>query len=380
MRWSPLSAHRGWIRSIVLLAAIITIAATLATWKFATIREAQAAAASQPEPTETITAAVATKRDHRQTTTSIGTVLALRSITLRNEIPGTVRHVRLTPGHIVERGTVLVALDVSVEQAELQAQQAQAQLAQTLLARVERMASRGAASAIELDNARAERDVALAQVARTKAIIARKTIRAPFRARVGIADVHPGQYLNEGTQLTTLQGVDDAAHVDFAVAQAVAAGLREGERVLVLTTGKTTPITATIVAIDARVDPTTRNAMVRARIDDAEQAPSPGASVRVAVPVGSGMSAVVVPVSALRKGPGGDHVFVLDADSSGRTRAHQRLVRSGPVLADQVVILDGLAAGEQVAVSGSFKLREGVLVALTRDSTTMVTDKSSAGR
>ena len=80
-----------------------------------------------------------------------------------------------------------------------------------------------------MDRARAERDVALAQIARTKAIIARKTIRAPFRARVGIADVHPGQYLNEGTQLTTLQGVDDAAHVDFTVAQQVAAGLREGE-------------------------------------------------------------------------------------------------------------------------------------------------------
>ena len=62
----------------------------------------------------------------------------------------------------------------------------------------------------EVDQARAARDVAQAQVARTRAVIARKTIRAPFRARVGIADVHPGQYLNEGTQLTTLQGVDDA--------------------------------------------------------------------------------------------------------------------------------------------------------------------------
>ena len=380
MRWYPFSSPRGWIRSLVLLAAIFAIAATLATWKFATIRDAQAEAASQPEPVETVTAAVAATRDHRATTTSIGTVLALRSITLRNELPGTVRYVRLAPGHVVQQGTVLVQLDVSVEQAELEAQQAQAQLAQTLLARVERMANRRAASAIELDNARAERDVALAQVARTRAIIARKTIRAPFRARVGIADVHPGQYLNEGTQLTTLQGVDDAAHVDFAVAQSVAATLREGERVHVMTTGATAPLPATIVALDARVDPTTRNAMVRARIEDADRAPPPGASVRVEVPVGPTVHAVAVPVSALRKGPGGDHVFVLDADSSGKTRAHVRQVRSGPILGDEVVILDGLTAGEQVAVSGSFKLREGVLVALAGNPAAVVTDKSADAR
>ena len=114
---------------------------------------------------------------------------------------------------------------------------------------------------MEVDRARAERDVALAQVARTKAIIARKTIRAPFRARVGLADVHPGQYLNEGTQLTTLQGVDDAVHVDFTVAQRVAAGLREGDSVDVFATSDSSPIAATIVALDARVDPATRNAI-----------------------------------------------------------------------------------------------------------------------
>jgi membrane fusion protein, multidrug efflux system len=364
MQLAPISTSRRWIRSIALLATILATGGTLAAWKYTSVREAQAASANQPEPMESVTEASATEREHRETTTSIGTVLALRSITLRNELAGTVRHVRLVPGQIVDEGTVLVALDVSVEEAELRAQEAQAKLAETLLARVERMAQRRAASEIERDNARAERDVALAQIARTRAIIARKTIRAPFRARVGIADVHPGQYLNEGTQLTTLQGVSESANVDFAVAQSVAASLREGERVEVLTAGSLKPITARIVAVDARVDPSTRNAMIRARIDGNHAAPAPGASVRVQVPTGPAMKAVVVPVSALRKGPGGDHVFVIAPDSSGKPRAHVRQVRGGPVLGDEVVILDGLTAGDHVAVSGSFKLRDGALVAL----------------
>jgi membrane fusion protein (multidrug efflux system) len=292
----------------------------------------------------------------------LGTVLALQSVTLRNELAGTVRQVALVPGRIVEPGTMLVALDVSVEQAQLEAQKAQLALTETTLNRLQRLLEPQAVSAEEVDKARAERDIAQAEIARIKAIIERKTIRAPFRARVGIADVHRGQYLPEGTLLTTLQSVEDAAHVDFTVAQAVAAQLKVGDLVTVAASNEATPVPARIVAIDARVDPTTRNALVRARVSD--EAAAPGGSVRVRIPVGEVTEAAVVPVSALRKGPGGDHIFVIAPDQQGKPRAHLRLVQAGDMLGDSILILEGLKAGEQVAVSGSFKLREGVLVAV----------------
>jgi len=352
---------RGLTGSAVLLATLVITAGSLVAWKRASARKADAAAARQPEPVESVTLAVAKERQYRPTTTSVGTILALNSITLRNEVAGTVRQVALLPGQVVEAGAVLVALDVSVEEAELQAQTAQADLAATTLARQERLQEAQATSQEEVEQARAARDVALAQIARTRAIIAKKTIRAPFRARVGLADVHPGQYLNEGTELTTLQGVDAAANVDFTVAQAVAAELHPGEPITVYAANDPRPMTARIVAVDARIDPTTRNAMVRARIPS--RAPAPGASVRIEVPVGPPTTVVAIPVSALRKGPGGDHVFLIVADSAGRRRAHDQPVQSGPVLDDEVVILNGLTPGQQVATSGSFKLREAVLVA-----------------
>ncbi len=353
--------NRGrWIRSALLLTTVIGAVVGLAVWKYVAVQEASAAFSNQPEPAESIVAAAAKKIAHRETTTSIGTVLALRSVTLKNELAGTVRDVRLEPGQVVDAGAVLVRLDVSVEEAELKAQRAQALVAKAMLDRVERASRTEAASGMEVDQARGERDVALAQIARSEALIAKKTIRAPFRARVGMADVHPGQYLNEGTQLTTLQGVDDSVHVDFTVPQRVAAALRVGDEVEVFAAGDK-PSPAKIVAIDARVDPATRNAMVRAELDAASAA-APGASVRVRVPVGSAEPAVTVPVSALRKGPGGDHVFVIAADRDGKSRAHLRPVESGPMLGDDIVIRSGLAEGERVAASGSFKLREGVLV------------------
>ncbi len=359
---------RGWVRSALLVATVVAIGGGLAAWKYAALRASNAASATQPEPMESVTAAVAQLRPYRPTTTSVGTVLALRSITLRNELAGTVRQVRLAPGRVVEPGALLVALDVSVEEAELEAEQAQAALAQTTLSRVQSLSGERAVSQQEVDQARSQRDVALAQIARTRAIIARKTIRAPFRARVGISDVHEGQYLKEGDLLTTLQGVDEAVHVDFTVAQRIAAVLRVGDTVAVVGAGDTPAIPARIVAVDARVDPTTRNAMVRAIVGQVPNLPSPGASVSVRVPVGPFRPAVAVPASALRKGPGGDHVFVIAPTKDGKTRAHIRQVQSGPVLGDEVVILEGLSAGERVATSGSFKLRDAVLVAVQQDT------------
>jgi membrane fusion protein (multidrug efflux system) len=292
--------------------------------------------------------------------------MALRWVTLRNEPPGTVRQVVLTPGQVVEAGTLLVALDVSVEEAELKAQQAQVALAEAVLARTQMANQTRAVAEEEVDRARAARDVAAAQVERTRAVIAKKTIRAPFRARVGISDVHPGQYLNEGTELTTLQGVDDAAHVDFTVAESVAAGLRAGDGVEVVAAGGASPVAARIVAVDARVDPATRNATVRARVEAAGRL-APGASVRVRVPVGPPVTAVAVPASAVRKGPGGDHVFVIAPDKAGQDRAHAKPVETGPLLGDEVLVLSGLAPGERVAAAGSFKLRDGAAVAVAAD-------------
>jgi membrane fusion protein (multidrug efflux system) len=374
-----------WIASGALIASLVGVGGSLAAWKYTSIKDADDASAQHAEPTESVTSVLAQAREHRAATSAIGTVLALRSVTLRNELAGTVKHVALQPGQVVEAGTVLIALDVSVEQADLRAQEAQLALAKTALERLEKLREHNATSDVEVDKARAERDVTLAQIARTQAIIARKTIRVPFRARAGLSDVHPGQYLNEGTVLTTLQSVDDALHVDFSVPQAVAAALKPGDRVDVYAGASTQPISAQVLALDARVDPATRNSAVRARIDLAAKAgavkaaiPVPGSSVRVSVGVGAPSRAVAIPASALRKGPSGDHVFVLAPDAQKQLRAQLRPVRVGATVGDEVLVFEGLAPGDQVATSGSFKLRDAVRVAVTTPTVASKTGAVSA--
>ncbi|RYD42815.1 MAG: efflux RND transporter periplasmic adaptor subunit, partial [Verrucomicrobiaceae bacterium] len=320
-------------------------------------------AARMPEPMETVKTAVASERSFGRFTTVTGTVRALQSIILQNELDGTVSEIRLTPGAIVEAGDTLVALDLSVEQAELKAQEAQAELARVTLGRIEPLSKGQAVAATELDRARAERDMALAQVARIQATMDRKTLRAPFRARVGLSDIHKGQYLEAGTEITTLQGVDDAVHVDFQVPQEVAAIVKPGSAVEIFSSQTSQPVSAKVVALDSRADYDTRNLAVRARVEAAgAAAPSPGAAVRVRVPTGPPVDAVCVPVTSLRRGADGDFVFVLIKDDQGKDRATLRPVKVAALQGEEVYLADGLKSGEKIAAAGSFKLREGVLV------------------
>jgi membrane fusion protein (multidrug efflux system) len=112
---------------------------------------------------------------------------------------------------------------------------------------------------------------------------------------------------------------------------------------------------------------------VRARIDLSSQLakdaahPSPGSSVRVNVLAGPAAKAVAIPATAVRKGPGGDHVFVLAAAAPDqKLRAQLRRVQVGATLGDEVLITRGLDSGAQLATSGSFTLRDTVLVAVNK--------------
>ena len=347
------------VASIILLAVLIAGGYGLSVWKQA--RSEAGAMEEYYEPAETIRTVQAELRTHQQTTTAIGTVMALRSIVLQNEIAGTVKEVHLIPGSIVERGDLLIAFDISIETAEMKAQRANLTLAESQLQRFERMEESKAASEIEVEQARAERDIIKAQMERTQAVIERKTLVAPFKAKVGLQDVHTGQYLNAGTEITYLQGVDDAIHVDFRVDQLLTKHLSVGETLAIRTAEGEETFLGEILALDSRVDILTRSTWARLLIADGESL-TPGASVVVHVPTESTRNVVAIPASALRRSSLGDHVYVVVADETGAMRAQMRPVENALILNNEVLISAGLTEGEQVATSGSFKLYEGVLV------------------
>jgi len=349
---------RSLYRSLVLVAALAGIGIALFSWK-AWARADDPAPAS--EPSEIVEIVAAEGRRHTRTTTAIGTVVATRSITLRNEVPGTVALVGLSPGALVNAGDLMLQLDVSLERAELASFEAQARLARARLARLQALGAHSAVSKMDVDTASAESEVAAAQVQRVQALIERKTLRAPFRGRVGITDLNVGQYLPEGQLLTTLQSVDERPFIDFRVAHAASLALRAGAEVTISLHDQPS-IKANVIATDSLVEASSRSIMVRARALKPATRLTPGSAVNVQLPITVPREVVAVPASAIRRGPDGDFVFVIRKDADGGLRAHRQKVVVDSVGDDAVLVLDGLAPGDKVATAGSFKLRDALRV------------------
>lgn len=388
----PLVKFRGFLGAAIVLGTLLGAGAGLALWKRQALRHAAATKAGF-EPAETVELVEARPIRWRQTAELVGTAVAIRSVMLSNEVAGSVTETLFESGSSVKAGQVLLRMDDSVERADLAAAEASVRIAEAnaragdanlLLARsseqrLVQAAEARAASSMDVDRAqadvasaeatrdrmRADVDHAKAKAQQLRALIAKKTLVAPFDAVAGLRNVHPGQYLAEGSTVVGLQGVDSAIYIDFALPQEQVRRVKPGDVVMATTSVfGAEPVRIEVVAIDATADRVTRNVRVRSKVDNPGGVLRPGMFVDVNVPVGEEQEFVAAPTTAIRRAAYGDHVFVVTEDpATKQLRAHQRTVRLGPAVGPDSIVLEGLAKGERLASLGSFKLREGALVA-----------------
>jgi membrane fusion protein (multidrug efflux system) len=362
----------AWLAVIL---AIVGVAGGLGLYKYNEIQVATAAAQATPEPVEAVLSVRAREGEWAATTRAIGSVVALRQVEIKNEIAGVIAEIGFKSGDIVEEGALLVQLDVRQEKAALAAAEAEARLAKLTLERREGLRNSAAFNQQELDRSREEHAAAVARARNLEVIVDKKRLVAPFRARVGITDWQPGAYLDAGTLIVTLQGVAADAYVDFSLPQDSAAAIRTGSLVTLsgpAVPGGTTP--AEIVAEDNSADGSNRAVRFRAVAKGFGETLRPGTFVDVTVTTSEPQPTVLVPLASVRRSPNGQHVFVL-VEEGGKLRARMRPVTTGAVLGDDIAISKGVIAGELVAASGSFKLREGLLV----DTSTAAVPASEVG-
>ncbi len=345
--------------SLVLVIAVVSVGGALAYAKYTQIQQA-IHAPKPPEMPIAVRASAVSQVTFRQQTTVIGTVLAKRSIMISNEVAGTVQKVGFESGDLVDEGQVLIQFDTSVEQAELLSAQARVRLSQSTLSRMRRAIASDAVTAAEVEEAQAVFDQATAAVAQLKAVIARKTILAPFRGRVGLRNTHEGQFLASGFQIATLQSVDDFIHVDFMIPQHAADWVAVGNQVSLIDSVGT--FNAKVIALDDKADKQSRNRMARAELSPVPPQLVPGDSVRVVIEYGPEITSAAVPPEAIRRAPMDTFVYVVEMDKEDKPRAQPRTINVGKTIGDKVAVLSGLQAGEQVVADGSFKAHEGALL------------------
>ncbi|HWB76846.1 MAG TPA: efflux RND transporter periplasmic adaptor subunit [Nannocystaceae bacterium] len=361
------------MRYLVTILALVAVIGALAYLKFAQISslidKGEELKAAGPPP-EAVSSVLASEEQWESTVPTVGTVASSKGVAISTEVAGVVSAIAFTSGTTVEQGAVLVQLDARVEKAQLASAQVRRNLALTTAKRARALAASGAESRAQIDADESAWQSASAEVEVLRAQIARKTICAPFAGRLGIREVDLGQYLNPGTTVTTLESVE-GVYVDFDLPQQQT--VARGQQVRVTITGRPEFVgTGEIVAIDPKVDPSTRMTKLRATVTDADAELHPGMFVNVEVIRAEEHRVIAVPATAIVYATYGDSVFVLEppAEETSATGpdgqpvviARQQFVRLGARRGDFVAVTDGITAGQEIVTEGAFKLRNNAPV------------------
>jgi membrane fusion protein (multidrug efflux system) len=334
--------------------------------KFRQIQEAMAQASAFQPPPEAVTTIVARQEKWPATLSAIGTIAAVQGVTVSADLPGIVERIAFESGGSVHEGDLLVQLDTRQEQAQLAAVEASRDLARLNFDRMQGLVNEGAITRAEYDRAAAEQKETEAKVEEIRAVIARKTIRAPFSGILGIRQVNLGQYMSGGNAVVPLQSLDPI-YVNFGVPQQDVGQVRVGTTVRITTDDLAgAAFLGRVTAINSIVDEATRNIQIQATLANPKGTLRPGMFVQAEALLGANRPAVTLPASAISYAPYGDSVYVV-ADlktTEGQTYkgVRQQFVKLGSSRGDQIAVLSGLKAGEEVVSSGVFKLRNGAAV------------------
>lgn len=360
---------------LVGIAIVLVVLAALVVVKVMQIKKI----INSPWPAEsaTISTALVHEETWPDTLSAVGSVSANQGVTVAPEIAGTVSEIDFESGATVKRGDLLLKLDTSTEDAQLRALEAQAEWAKLSVERQRKLREDKTVSQSDLDQADATWKQAEANADNIRAIIQKKTIRAPFSGRLGIRLVNLGEQLDVGKSIVSLQSLSPI-FVDFSLPQQEIAKLQVGLKVKALSDSyPTNEFEGEISAINPDLDTGTRSVRVRAKFENSDELLRAGMFAQVAVVLPQENPVMVIPSTALLRAPYGDSVFIIgpDKDNPKNVVAQQAFIRTGSTRGDFVSVESGLKVGDRVASSGIFKLHNKILVKENNETTPKASEK-----
>ncbi|HZF96708.1 MAG TPA: efflux RND transporter periplasmic adaptor subunit [Pseudoxanthomonas sp.] len=317
---------------------------------------------------------------------AVGTLVAVNGTDVTTEAGGVVRALRFEAGQPVKAGTVLVELNTASEVATLRALEAAAKLAVVQRDRWQALGRDKLVSQAEVEQRATDAASALANAEAQRALIAQKTIRAPFDGILGIRRVNLGQFVSPGSPIVSLQSMDPI-YLDFTLPEQRMGQVLEGTEVTARVDALPgQSFQGKVTAIEPQVDPSTRNFRVQATLPNPESKLRPGTFANVGFELGGERDVVVVPQTAVSFNPYGNAVYVIQeapkdekADAAAREAAKaggqpapsgprllvkQRFVKTGATRGDLIEVTEGLKPGERVVTSGLLRLRNDAAVTI----------------
>lgn len=307
---------------------------------------------------------------------SVGNLDPVQGADISNQVAGNVAAINFDSGQEVQKGQLLVQLDDSNEQAQLQGYKAQEKLADLNAQRAHDIFSKHLISQADVDTADSNLKQAQANVANTEADIAKKSIRAPFSGHAGIRNVNLGQYLPAGTVLVTLQALDHM-YVSFSLPEQSLPSLAKGQKMEVAVDAyPNQKFSGSINAIDSKVDPSSHTIRIQGLVANPQQQLRAGMFANVSVSAGKPAQVVTVSKAAVTYSLYGNSVYVLAPDKEKKDdkgqpqlTANQVFVKLGEDHGNRVAVMEGVKPGDMVVTSGMQKLHSGAAVTVDNNVT-----------
>jgi membrane fusion protein (multidrug efflux system) len=323
-----------------------------------------ASMANPPQTVSTVTAATQTWQPEVE---AVGSLRAVNGATLSLEVDGVVDRIGFKSGDDVQQGQVLLQLRADDDTAKLAALEASAALAQVNYDRDLRQFHAQAVSQAVVDSDNYNLKNARAQADEQRAVVAKKTLRAPFAGHLGIRAVDLGQYLNPGTAVVTLQALDPL-FVDFTVPQQALSRVAVGQSVTAkVDTFPDETFQGKIIAVNPTVDTDSRNVQMRASLPNPDHRLLPGMFATIGIEAGAPEQRITLPQTAITYNPYGSTVYLVEKNADtgpGQPAliARQSFVTTGLTRGDQVAVLTGVKPGDTVVSAGQIKLHNGAPV------------------
>ncbi|MFZ2236454.1 MAG: efflux RND transporter periplasmic adaptor subunit [Dokdonella sp.] len=357
-------------------------------------------AANQPVPPQTVSSTIAGEQKWQPEQSSVGSLRAVQGADLAFDVGGIVSKIGVASGQQVKKGELLVELNADEFVAQQRQLEANADLLKTTLARSKQQLGYKGISQAAYDSAAADVKAAQAGINQQRALVAKRQLRAPFDGRIGIVTMTAGSYINAGTAVVTLQQLDPI-YVDFNVPQSSLGEMKVGQKLALSVDGfNDRTFDGEVTAISPKLDASTRNAQIEARVANADEALKPGMFADVSIKIGDEKSYITLPQGAITFNPYGETVFLVvkpgekvpgkdaeqaaaasakpmsdankDVDDtkdakpaddgtnhSDKPTAQSVFVTTGAKRGDQIAVLTGIKVGDQVVTSGQLKIKNG---------------------
>lgn len=309
------------------------------------------------------------------------TVVPLQEVEFRAQVSGYISNMFVQDGQLVTKGQKLYEIDRTKYQAAYNQAQASLRSAQANLERVRQDAERyenllkqDAIARQRVDYARAELQTAQAQVSAAKAGVSSAAtdlgysiIEAPFSGRIGISQVRLGAQVSPGQTLINTISTDDPIAVDLVInaseiprfSKLQNAPASDSTFTLQFSDGSIYQHTGKIQAIDRAVDPQTGTITVRLGFPNPDRLLVAGMSVVARVRNADIGEQLVIPHKAVTEQMGEFYAYKISGDSVLQTR-----LQLGTKVGQNIVVREGLQAGDKIVAEGTQKLRPNAKVSV----------------